>query len=297
MANISGIRTHMKSVGNIKKITKAMGMVASAKLHTGQKLAMASEPFAEKLHNIMLMALGDKAVLAGLNINQNPLLAVRKVLKKAYLVVGSDEGLAGSYNTNVIKHLGVETKGRENDIIIAVGRKIKEELRRNAYTVKDAFSGFSQQPSFEAAEEVADVVEKLFVNGEVDEINLVYTNFKSSVTQIPVTERILPIKVVQEATAETAGNQDKADFTGVIFEPSAGEMLPDLARYYVRSMIYTALLQGAASELAARMTSMTAATDNADDLLQKLQTGYNKARQAGITNEINEIVSGAEALK
>ena len=299
MANISGIRTHMKSVGNIKKITKAMGMVASAKLHSAQKLALASEPFAEKLQDIIVMAVSDKTVVAGLNAGENPLLAVRQVLRKAYIVIGSDEGLAGSYNTNIMKHLGVELKGEDNYALISVGAKIKDELRRNAYTIEQHFSGFSTKPTFEAAEEVADAAEKLFVDGDVDEVDLVYTNFRSAVFQLPVTERILPVKVVHDAAA--AGGQDKEkvseDVTGVIFEPSAAKMLPDLARYYVRSMIYTALLQGAASELAARMTSMTSATDNADDLLGKLQTHYNKARQSSITNEINEIVNGAEALK
>lgn len=301
MANISGIRTHMKSVGNIEKITKAMGMVASAKLSLAQKLALASEPFAEKLHDIMDTALSDGSIMAGLSASQNPLLAVRKVLKRAYVVIGSDEGLAGAYNTNVMKHLAVELKGRDNDVLIAIGMKIKGELRRNAYTVKTSFSGFSNHPTFDEADEVAEAAEKLFINGDVDEVNLVYTKFKSAVFQLPVTERLLPIKLVKDKQMAPEGednNSEKsAEFIGVIFEPSASEMLPYLTRYYIRSAIYSALLQGAASELASRMTSMTSATDNADDLLKKLQTTYNKARQSSITNEINEIVNGAEALK
>ncbi len=301
MANISGIRTHMKSVGNIKKITKAMSMVASAKLNGAQKLAMASEPFAEKLQDIMTMALSDSSVAAGLSSSQNPLLATRAVLIRGYVVIGSDEGLAGAYNTNVTKHLNVELKGREHDLLIAVGRKMKGELRRNAYSINNSFTGFSNHPTFEEAEEIAEAVEKLYINGDVDEVNLVYTRFRSAIFQIPVTERILPIKLVK--TGEGAGeetensNNGGEKFEGVIFEPGPSEMLPYLTRYYIRSMIYSALLQGAASELAARMTSMTSATDNADDLLKKLQTRYNKARQASITNEINEIVNGAEALK
>ena len=301
MANISGIRTHMKSVSNIEKITKAMGMVASAKLNMAQKLALASEPFAEKLHDIMNMALSDGSVLAGVSIRQNPLLVMRKVLKRCYVVIGSDEGLAGAYNTNIIKHLAVELKGRDNDVLVTVGTKIKAELRRNAYTVKTSFSGFSNHPTYDEADEVAEAVEKLYVNGDVDEVNLVYTRFKSAVFQLPVTERILPIKLVKDKQIaeedEDDNNAKKDEFTGVIFEPSASEMLPYLTKYYIRSMLYTALLQGAASELASRMTSMTSATDNADDLLKKLQTNYNKARQSSITNEINEIVNGAEALK
>ncbi len=302
MANTSGIRTHMKSVGNIQKITKAMQMVAAARLHRAKARAITGAPFAEKIKEMLTLAVSDGAVMAGLNKEEHPLLDHRKVYKAAYIIIGSDKGLAGAYNSNLLKHAQVELK--DNDaLIIAVGRQIEIGLKRYGYTYAHSFSGFSDNPSFEAADEIASLAEKLFIHLEVDEVNLVFTYFKSALALEPQTVKLLPVEVLKQVAENSPGQikeqeaPAKEDFNKLLYEPEPAEMLKYLVKYYIRSLIYTALVEGAACELAARMTAMSSATDNAQDLLSRLELSYNKARQAGITNEINEIVGGAEALE
>lgn len=306
MANTRGIRTHMKSVGNIQKITKAMQMVAAARLHRAKARAITGAPFAEKIKEMLSLAVSDEAVMAGLNMKEHPLLEERKVYKTAYIIVGSDRGLAGSYNTNVLKHAEVELENK-NCLIIAVGRQIEVGLKRFGYKYDYSFTGFSDQPTFEEADEVATLAERLFVQGEVDEVNLVFTYFKSALSLEPQTRKLLPVQAfakvdesgqVQEVHRDKRQESDsKNEFAKLLYEPQPEEMLKYLAKYYIRSLIYTAFVEGAACELAARMTAMSSATDNAEELLGKLEVYYNKARQAGITNEINEIVGGAQALE
>jgi F-type H+-transporting ATPase subunit gamma len=303
MANTSGIRAHMKSVGSIGKITGAMQMVASARMHQAEQRANASLPFAVKLKELLQEAISDPSVLAHLDPVKNPLLEQRPVYKTAYIVIGSDKGLAGAYNSNVVKHTAIELRGRENSPLIAVGKQMRIGLEHRAFNVVRTWNGFSEKPTFEAAEEVADYVSSMFIHHEVDEVDIIYTYFKSPMVQIPRTVTLLPIKAKfgEEDEEERAqmvwDTKDSTDFTTIIYEPSAGEMLPYLAQYYLRSQIFTAFIQSAASELAARMTAMTTATDNANTLLGKLRIHYQKVRQSSITTEINEIVGGAEALK
>jgi F-type H+-transporting ATPase subunit gamma len=302
MANTSGIRAHMKSVGSIGKITGAMQMVASARMHQAQQRADASAPFARKLKSLLQEAISDPSMLARLDPAENPLLEQRPVYRTAYIVIGSDKGLAGSYNSNVIKHTAIELRGKEDSPIIAIGKQARIGLRHRAFNIVKYWEGFSEKPSFEAAEEVADYVSSMFRHREVDEVDLIYTYFKSPMVQIPRTEEILPLKTNFEEDREWRSQEvwdpnDPSDFTTLVYEPSAEKMLPYLATYYLRSQIFTAFIQSAASELAARMTAMTTATDNANTLLGKLRIHYQKVRQSSITTEINEIVGGAEALK
>lgn len=303
MANTRGIRTHMKSVGSIQKITKAMEMVAAARLHKAKARAITGAPFAEKIQEMLSLAVSDKSVMANLDHTQHPLLEERHVYKTAYLIVGSDRGLAGSYNTNVLKHAMTELKDKET-VIIAVGRQMEVGLKHFGYTYQHSFTGFSDQPTFEEADEIASFVEDLFIHGEVDEVNIVYTYFKSALDLKPKTGQLLPVRAfgTEDETGEghrelDVQEADKDEFAKLLYEPAPEEMLKYLVRYYIRSLIYTALVEGAACELAARMTAMSSATENAQDLLSRLEVSYNKARQAGITNEINEIVGGAEALQ
>ena len=321
MANTRGIRTHMKSVSNIQKITNAMQMVAAARLQKAKTKAISSKPYADRIKRMMLQAVSDKTMLAGLDLTKNPLLEERTVYKTCYIVIGSDKGLAGPYNANLIKHVNVELLGKKNFTFITVGRQIKNYFRKSGYEIKAAYTGFSDKPSYEAADEITNVAEKLFTSGAVDEVIVIYTHFKSALVLTPMAQRLLPVKPEAESTLqadkkkpdvmdfslgnkfdfapdtpETSGD-DEDNFTDIIFEPPAGEMLKYLAHYYIRTLVYMALMQGAACELSARMTAMSSATDNANSLLNKLSVHYNKARQANITNEINEIVSGAEALQ
>lgn len=302
MANTSGIRAHMKTVGSISKITGAMQMVASARMHQAQQRAEASLPYADKLREILQEAISDPSVMAHLDLKKNPLLEKRPVYKTAYIVMGSDKGLAGSYNNNVVKYTSVELRGKEDSPLLAVGRQIRIGLNHWGYHIDKSWTGFSEKPTFEAAEEIADYVESMFIHGEVDEVDIIYTYFKSAMVQIPRTVPILPVQPKAKDSLEVQGEEvwdadDPTDYSTLIFEPEPAEMLSYLARYYLRSQIFTALIQSSACELASRMTAMSTATDNAQNLLGKLQVYYQKVRQASITTEINEIVSGAEALK
>ena len=304
MAKTSGIRIHMKSVGNIQKITSAMQMVAVAKLHRAKTSALSSVPFSDTVKEMLHLAVSDRAAIEGLNLEDNPLLEDRPVYKSAYIIVGSDKGLAGSYNSNVLKHAEVELKNK-NCVIVAVGRQIETGLKHFGYTFVHGFSGFSDKPTFEEADSIATYAEKLFIQGEVDEVNLIFTHFKSALDLEPKTLQLLPVRPFESENQDLEpvsgsavhNTHSKDDFTAVLYEPKPEEMLKYLVYYYVRSLIYTALIEGAACELASRMTAMSSATDNARDLLDKLSVRYNKERQSGITNEINEIVSGAAALE
>lgn len=302
MANTSSIRAHMKTVGSISKITGAMQMVASARMHQAQQRADASLPYASKLRTLLQEAVSDPAVMARLDLTENPLLEQRPVYKTAYIVMGSDKGLAGPYNNNIVKFTGVELRGKEDSPIIAVGKQMRIGLNHWGYNIVKTWSGFSEKPTFEAAEEVADFAESMFIHGEVDEVNLIYTYFKSTMVQIPKVLPILPVKPKAgdrlEAESQAVWDEgDKSDFTTLVFEPAPEKMLSYLAQYYLRSQIFSAMIQSSACELASRMTAMSTATDNAENLLNKLQIYYQKVRQSSITTEINEIVGGAEALK
>jgi F-type H+-transporting ATPase subunit gamma len=304
LAKTSGIRSHMKSVGNIQKITNAMQMVASAKLHRAKTSALASVPFSDKIKDMLHLAVSDRTVMERLNKEENPLLDDRPVYKSAYIIIGSDRGLAGSYNTNVLKHAEIDLKNK-NCVIVAVGRQIELGLKHYGYTYIHGFSGFSDNPTFEEADSIATYAEKIFTQEEVDEVNLIFTHFKSVLDLEPQTLGILPVRPFEsenqklEPSSSTMVHEkpDRYEFTSVLYEPQPEDMLKYLATYYTRSLIYTALIEGAACELASRMTAMSSASQNAEDLLEKLSVSYNKERQSGITNEINEIVSGAGALE
>lgn len=309
MATPREIHRHMKSVKNIQQITKAMKMVAAARLRRAQEKAAASRPFAEKIKDLLLTAVSDKTMMAHLNKEEHPLLVKRPIYKVGYVVVSSDKGLAGAYNANLLKHAVVELMDKDDYVLITVGRRAKDFFTRRGYEIQESFFGFSDKPTYDEAEEIARAAERLFVSNVVDEVILIYTQFKSALSFTPVSERLLPVKPPQETvTGEEAKNEEPFDdeqvaavgekeMSDVIFEPAAEETLKYLVPYYARTVTYAALMQAAASELGARMTAMSSATDNANDLLKSLELSYNKARQAGITREINEIVGGAEALQ
>ena len=298
MPNPREIHRHMRSVTNIRQITKAMKMVASARLRKAQERAITTRPFADKIKQLLQDAVSDTSVQGKLDTKSMPLLEQRPVKRTGYVVVSSDKGLAGPYNSNVLKHAQMELMDSDDYTLITVGRKAKEFFTRRGYEISDSLFGFSDKPSYEDANDIARAATKIFLNGSVDEVVLIYTEFKSALSSHPVTKHLLPIV---PPAAEAAGKaqeagEAKAAATEVIFDPNAVDVIKQLLPYYVKTEIYAALMQCAASELGARMTAMSSATDNASDLIRNLELSYNKARQAGITNEINEIVGGAEAL-
>ncbi|WP_177503672.1 ATP synthase F1 subunit gamma [Anaerosinus sp.] len=283
MASTQDIRRRIKSVKNIQQITKAMKMVAAARLRRAQEGALANKPYAEKMQAV----LRDVAGSAG-DIN-HPLLEVRPVNKKAYVVLAADKGLAGAYSSNVFKEVITHFSNKSNADLITVGRKARDYFFHRGYNIVTEYAGFSERPTYEHAKHVAMKIMELFTSGEYDEIHMVYTKFISPINVVPTTVKLLPISDIEGEEKQSGGEY--------IYEPNAGEVLGLLLPQYLETMVYGALLQSAASELGSRMTAMSAATDNADELISKLVLNYNKVRQAGITREINEIVSGAEALK
>ena len=281
MASARDIRRRIKSVKNIQQITKAMKMVAAARLRRAQERASASRPYTEKIQEVLANVVANARDVA------HPLLAARDVNRVGYLIVGADKGLAGAYTSNLMKEAVPQIYGRDNAFIIAVGRKPRDYFRRRHYNVIGEYTGFSEKPTYDHAVELAADVARRFAAGELDEVYLIYTKFFSPINQKPTTIKLLPI--------DSDGHQPSQ--TEYIFEPSAPDVLSQLLPKYLETLIYGALLQSAASELGARMTAMGSATDNAQDLISKLILNYNKVRQATITREISEIVGGAEALK
>ncbi len=282
MASARDIRRRIKSVKNIQQITKAMKMVAAARLRRAQERASSSRPYTEKIQEVLAN------VVANARDVSHPLLTVREVNKVGYLIVGADKGLAGAYTSNLLKEAVPQVSGKTNAVIIPVGRKIRDYFRRRNYTILDEYTGFSEKPTYHHAIMLAREIADWFTSGELDEVHLVFTKFLSPIHQTPTTIRLLPIEQLAD---------DESVQTEYIFEPSAADVLGQLLPKYLETVIYGALLQAAASELGARMTAMGSATDNAQELISKLILNYNKVRQATITREISEIVGGAEALK
>ncbi len=296
MASSRDIRRRIKSVNNIKQITKAMKMVAAARLRRAQEKANASKPYAQKIKDVL------SNVVQNAQDVQHPLLEVRSEIKKiAYFIVSSDKGLAGSYNSNLIKeavkNVGATGCQPDNVAIVTVGRKPLDYLRRRDYTIDNSYTGFSERPTYQDAVTIASEMAAKYQDGTYDEINIVYTMFHSPIRQEPVTHKILPVEPPQSIEEVAQDEQHASDQREYIFEPTPEEALKLLVPRYLEISVYTALMQAAASELGSRMAAMGSATDNASELIAKLTLNYNKVRQAGITREISEIVGGAEALK
>lgn len=286
MPSAQDIRRRIKSVKNIGQITKAMKMVAAARLRRAQERAIASRPYTDKL----------KEVLANVSANAAetalPLLEVREVKRSGFIIVGSDKGLAGAYSSNVIKEALPLIREKQESGLITIGRKARDYFKRRKFTIDAEMTGFSEKPTYFHAVDIAKLASEGFLNGKYDEIYLVYTEFLSPINQKPTTIKLLPVDhTAQQVNGKPEGQQE------YIFEPSSAEVLSVLLPQYLETTVYNALLQAAASELGARMTAMSSATDNAEELIAKLTLHYNKVRQASITREISEIVGGVEALK
>lgn len=297
MATAREIHRHMKSVKNIGQITKAMKMVAAARLRRAQERAAASRPYAIKIKEVLSNIVGDKGTLSGLNPRKHPLIQKRPVKNIGFLVMCSDKGLAGAYGSNVLKHaMGEILKVKGEVVIITCGRRARDFFRHRGFNVIQAHFGFSDKPSYNNAVEVAYDAAQRFADEQFDELRIVYTLFKSALSQTPTNETVLPLEPTADEAPKGGEAQVKAN-TQYLFMPEAEEILADLAPRYLETVIYAALVQSAASELGSRMTAMSSATDNAAKLVKSLELNYNKARQALITRELTEICGGAEALK
>ncbi len=284
MAGARDVKRRIRAVQNTKKITKAMEMVAAAKLRKAQERAMAARPYAERLGRALR-----RLARSGADIS-HPLLVEPKEGKVVYCVISADRGLAGSYNVNVIRAgaTSMRDAGAET-AVVAVGRKSLEHFRRRSVEVLGSFVNIGEEARYALAEEIADTLMGLFLEGKARAVRLVYTEFRSALSQRPNEVEILPIRAEKE--------EKEARASSFIFVPSAEKLFQDLLPKLVKNQVYQALLEAKASEHAARMRAMGAASKNAQELIETLTLEYNRIRQASITKEISEIVGGAEAMK
>lgn len=282
MASAQDIRRRIKSVKSTQQITKAMKMVAAAKLRRAQEAVTAARPFAKKIKEVL------GRVAAASSGVSNPLLEVREVKRTAYVVITADRGLCGGFNANVLRMAQAELKSINNPAVVAVGRKSKEFFTRRSFDVISSYIGLGETINFSQAQEIAKDVVAKYISGEFDEVNLVFSEFVNVLNQRPTIIKLLPV----ETPAEDEGK--KVDY---IFEPDAAYVLNELLPKYVETTVFRAMLEAKAGEQGARMTAMDAATTNASDMIDRLTLSLNRARQAAITKEISEIVGGAAALE
>jgi len=285
------VRNRIKSIQNTQQITKAMKMVSAAKLRRAQDQILQMRPYAQKLQELLSNIVSNTEGDLGIQ------LAVQRPVEKVlFIVITSDRGLAGAYNANVIKlakstirekYSAQAAKG--NVMIWAIGKKGYEHFLKNNYNVTDTYKDIFLQLNFEHVQAAAQAAVHAFEKGEFDAVEIVYSQFRNAATQNFVVEQFLPIPKVEKKPG--ASNVD------FIFEPGKEELIAELMPKILNTQLYKAVLDAWASEHGARMTAMDKASDNANELLKSLRLSYNRARQAAITTELTEIVSGAAALQ
>lgn len=314
MPNLKFIRDRIQSVKNTQKITEAMRLVAAAKVRRAQEQVIATRPFADRLAQVLY---GLQARLKFEDANL-PLLRKRTVKTVGILVISGDRGLCGAYNSNVIRRAENRAKELKAEGIdyrfVIVGRKAAQYFQRRDQPIEAAFSGLEQVPTASEASQIADTLLELFLSETVDKVELIYTRFVSLISSRPVVQTLLPLdpqglevpddeifrlttrggqfEVAREKVAAPTENFPK----DMLFEQDPMQILDALLPLYLSNQLLRALQESSASELAARMTAMSSASDNAKQLIGSLTLSYNKARQAAITQEILEVVGGAEAL-
>lgn len=269
------------------KITKAQQLVSVAKLRKAQERVLGTRPYARVLARTLARLAGTEAAQG------NPLLTPREFVRSvAYVVISADRGLAGSYNANLLRKAHSLIKAELRGVqLVAIGRKARDYFRRRGVAPTLEFTGLGEAPSFATVRDIVQQVITQYLNGTVDEVKLVYTEFINPVSQRPVEVTLLPVQAQAEAANASGAVMD------YIYVPGPAQVLNALVPRYVETVFYQGILESKASEHGARMTAMGAATDKAKELNDKYGLAYNRARQAGITRELSEIVGGAEALK
>lgn len=285
MASMRDIKRRKVSIQSTQQITKAMKLVSTVKLQKAKTHAEQSKTYFDYMYATVTSMLAKSG-----NIN-HPYLVAGESKKKAIIVITSNRGLAGGYNVNVTKLLTNSDIPKEDALIYAIGRKGKDFLERRGYEIKADYSEVINAPLFKDASDICKEVLALFEEGEIGEIYLAYTSFKNTVSHIPTLMKLLPV----EANAES--NTDTADKLSIMnYEPEDEEALNMIIPKYITSLIYGALVEAVASENGARMQAMDSATSNADEMISDLALKYNRARQGSITQELTEIIAGANAI-
>lgn len=277
------IKRRIRGVSSTKQITKAMELVSSAKMRKARIRLEETRPY----YNTVLESIS--SVISNTRTN-HPLLQNREVKKSLYIVITADRGLAGGYNANINRLIDTKFRNDKDSIsLITVGLKGRDYFKSRNYNIVGEFVGISEEPDFTDAKQIGKLATQFFLDGEVDEINVVYTKFISTLSFEPTILKVLPAGDI---------NKDEDKPSQIIeFEPSPEEVLDFLIPKYLEATIFGALIEASSSEQAARRTAMESATDNAEDMIEELNMSYNRARQAAITMELSEIVAGAEALK
>jgi len=285
VVNLREIKGRINSTKSTKQITKAMQMVSSSKLRRAEQNAKAYVPYMEKIQDVV------GAIASGTKDSGHPMLTARPVKKTAYLVIGSDRGLAGAYNSSILRQvqrtIDERHKSKDEYVILAVGRVVRDYFVKRDHNVISDVVGLPDQPTFADIKEIARKAVGMFTDGTYDELYMYYNHFVSAIANEVTEKKLLPLTDLAPASSNASYE----------FEPSGEAILEVLLPQYAESLVYGALLDGKASEHASRMTAMKNATDNASDLISDLSLQYNRARQAAITQEITEIVGGAAALE
>jgi F-type H+-transporting ATPase subunit gamma len=288
MATLQDIRRRIRSVQSTQKITRAMKLVAAAKLRRAQERIVEARPYAFKMAELV------GALVRGLGEDKHPLLVRRDGPRKLYVAVTADKGLCGAFNSNVVRRTLELLRGSPENAaaVLTVGRKARDFFRRRPWPLRGERLGFLDRPVFAEVRELAGELMRAYLADEVDEVWLVFNEFRSVAVQRVTAERLLPIE--PPGGAEAAGGGPATDY---LYEPDSATILAALLPRHVEVQVYRALLESAAGEHGARMTAMEAASKNAEEIIGLLTIQYNKARQERITKELLDIVGGAEALR
>lgn len=287
MASMRDIKRRKGSIQSTQQITKAMKLVSTVKLQRAKANAERSQAYFQSMFQTV------NSILARTSGLEHPYLQEGESSKKAVIVMTSNRGLAGGYNSNIAKLVLNSGMEKEDVLIYAVGRKGKEALQRNGYHIEEDWSDIVEEPAYADAMQLGKVLLQKFADGEIGEIYLAYTKFKNTVSHEPTLIKLLPVEVPEEKEEEKEAPVAEAIMN---FEPEDEEALNLLIPKYINSLIYGGLVESVASENGARMQAMDSATSNAEEMIGDLTLKYNRARQGSITQELTEIIAGAEAI-
>ena len=285
MATLRDIQRRIRSVQSTQKITKAMKLVAASKFRRAQERILAARPYATKMREL-LAGLGGHA-----GDEPNPLLTRRETGRRRFVIITADKGLCGAFNSNILRESlrFLRGAGEASVTLVVVGKKARDFYRRRQFTVKSEMLGIFDRLAYSHAQELAGGLMQDYIAGEVDEVHLMYNEFRSVAVQHPVRQQLLPI--------ETESDGDAGPAEEYLYEPGPEAILASLLPRHVTVQVYRALMESAAGEYGARMTAMEAASKNAREMIHLLTIQYNKARQERITKELLDIVGGAESLR
>ncbi len=289
------IKRKIKSINNTKQITKAMELVSTAKLKKNKaRFENTKEYFDKVISTVEDVVKNERSI-------QHPLMDKREIKNSLYIIIAADKGLCGGYNVNVLKEAVNSIDYIDRSKLITIGKKARDFFVKRNYDVEESYIGISEKPDYSDAKRIFQVAKDLYTRGEVDEVNLIYTQMLSSISLVPKMVRLLPMQVADTNDADVSDDMiiiDGEEYVKdlISYEPSPEKVLDMLIPKYLESIIYSALIETAAAEQSARRNAMESASDNAEEMIESLTLHYNQARQAAITQEISEIVGGANAL-